>query len=55
MADDPAPLSERHRAAAEAHTDWAHELHDRGESAHRPITHANNANLEAARLEREGR
>ncbi|MFJ9442454.1 hypothetical protein ACIRRH_11345 [Kitasatospora sp. NPDC101235] len=53
--DNGTPLSEQHRAAAEAHTDTAHEQHDRGESAHQSITYANNANLTAARLEREGR
>ncbi|MFJ9440333.1 hypothetical protein ACIRRH_00505 [Kitasatospora sp. NPDC101235] len=57
MADENTtpPLSEQHRAAAEAHTDTAHEQHDLGRSAHQQITHANNANQTAARLEREGR
>ncbi|MFH9348309.1 hypothetical protein [Kitasatospora sp. NPDC017646] len=54
MADEK-PLSERHDDAAGAHTDTAHEQHDRGKPAGPSITRANNAKKTASKLRRAGR
>ncbi|WP_441247708.1 hypothetical protein [Kitasatospora sp. McL0602] len=42
------------RAVAEAHIEYAHIKHDRGESAHKQIGTANRANQWAADTERSG-